>query len=173
MVRELQLARRQQQTEAFPRDAILAWPSVPAKEPAGTSSCQHRTVAKDGRIVCARVVEGDNEVSPNVCRDCPFKAVNCSHLRFSLRQTSPSPLIVRYNGRTEIWDDGPSELCFERAACTEKVVPVYEPRSCAGCTLHKPIQKRSDIPRRSPEPVPQSSGRVVAFPSREPVAVAG
>lgn len=173
MVRELQFARRQQQTEVIPQDGILAWPSGPAKEPAGLSSCQHRTVAKDGRIVCSRVVEGDNEVSPNVCRDCPFKAVNCSHLRFSLRQTSPSPLIVRHNGRTEIWDDGPSELCFERAACTAKVVPIYEPRSCAGCALHKPIQTRSEIPSRRSEPVPQSPGRVVAFPSREAVAVAG
>jgi hypothetical protein len=173
MVRELQLARRQQQTKVAGQDGVLAWPPGPAKEPSGLGSCQHRTVAKDGRIVCARVIEGDNEVSPNVCRDCPFKAVNCSHLRFSLRLTAPSPLIVRYNGRTEIWDDGPSALSFERAACAARVIPIYEPRSCAGCSLHKPIQTRSETPSRNPEAAPQSPGKVVAFPSREPVAVAG
>jgi hypothetical protein len=119
------------------------------------------------------VVEGENEVSPNVCRECPFKAVNCSHLRFSLRQTSPSPLIVRYNGRTEIWDDGPSELSFHRAACAAKVIPIYEPRSCAGCTLHKPIQVPVETPSRSPAHLAASAGKVVAFPSHEPVAAAG
>jgi hypothetical protein len=128
-------------------------------------------VAKDGRIICSRIVEGDNEVSPNVCRDCPFKTVNCSHLRFSLRKTSPSPLIVRYNGRTEIWDDGPCELSFERAACTARVMPVYEPRSCAGCTLHKALQAPVKRPSRRREAA--AMGKVVAFPSHEPLAVAG
>jgi hypothetical protein len=173
MVRELQFARRQAQVEATAPDSVLPWTGRPAKEMVSGSSCQHRTVAKDGRIVCARVVEGENEVSPNVCRDCPFKAVNCSHLRFSLRRTSPSPLIVRYNGRTEIWDDGPSELCFERAACAAKVIPIYEPRSCAGCTLHKPIQVPVEAPNRSQMPVAATAGKVVAFPSHEPVAAAG
>ncbi|MFN2290294.1 MAG: hypothetical protein ACK2UC_03775, partial [Anaerolineae bacterium] len=75
--------------------------------------CEHRSVSKDGRIMCGKIVEGDPEVSPNLCRDCPFKAVNCSHLRFSLRLSSPSPLIVRFNGRTEVWDDDPPQLSFE------------------------------------------------------------
>jgi hypothetical protein len=171
MARELQLAQRQLQTEAVSTESALAWGPSPARGTQSTSSCQHRTVAKDGRIICSRVVEGDCEVSPNVCRDCPFRSVNCTHLRFSLRQTSPSPLVVRYNGRTEIWDDGPCELSFERAACTAKVMPVYEPRSCAGCTLHKPLQTPVKAPSRRRKAA--AMGKVVAFPSHEPLAVAG
>jgi hypothetical protein len=135
------------------------------------SSCEHRKVSKDGRIVCAQIVEGDNEVSPNVCRDCPFKVVNCSHLRFTLRQTLPSRLVVRYNGRTEIWDDDPPELHFERAACTAKVMPVYEPRSCAECTLRQPLQAPVEHPKRKRRLA--GTGKVVLFPSREALAAAG
>ena len=171
MVRELQLARRQPHGDVAPAEGPQLWSGAPAKEIQSLSSCEHRTVAKDGKIVCSRVVEGENEVSPNVCRDCPFKAVNCSHLRFSLRQTSPSPLIVRYNGRTEIWDDGPCELSFERAACDVKVMPIYEPRSCAGCTLHEPLQARRKTASRRRKAA--AIGKVVAFPSHEPLAVAG
>ena len=171
MVRELQLARRQPHVEARSTEGALPWEPSPARGAQSTSSCQHRAVAKDGRIVCSRVVEGDSEVSPNVCRDCPFKAVNCSHLRFSLRQSSPSPLTVRFNGRTEIWDDGPCELSFERAACTAKVMPVYEPRSCAGCTLHKPVQAPVKAPSRRRKAA--AMGKVVAFPSHEPLVAAG
>jgi len=135
------------------------------------SSCEHRTVAKDGRIVCQRIVEGDCEVTPNVCRFCPFKAVNCAHLRFSLRLSSPSPLLVRYNGRTEVWNDGPSELRFERAACIARVTPIQEPRSCAGCTLRQPVQ----VPLEQPGQRRQVAGmgKVVPFPSREPLAATG
>ena len=170
MVRELQFARKRQLN--VPAEASLPWRTRPERSEAhSTSSCEHRTVAKDGRIICSRIVEGECEVSPNVCRDCPFKEVNCSHLRFSLRQTSASPLVVRYNGRTEIWDDGPCSLSFERAACAAKVMPVYEPRSCAGCALHQPIQAPAQAPalRRDAATV----GKVVAFPLHEPLAAAG
>ena len=169
MVRELQFARRQGQDIA--PEAGLPWRPSPAKETQGGGSCEHRTVAKDGRIVCSRIVEGDSEVSPNVCRDCPFKAVNCGHLRFSLRQTSPTPLVVRYNGRTEIWDDGPCSLSFERAACAAKVIPVYEPRSCAACTMRKPVQAPVEASAKRREVL--SVGKVVAFPVHEPLAAAG
>jgi len=169
MVRELQFARQQQQD--VPTETGLPWRSNPAREVRSTSSCEHRTVAKDGRIICSRIVEGECDVSPNVCRECPFKEVNCSHLRFSLRQTSPSPLVVRYNGRTEIWDDGPCSLSFERAACAAKVMPVYEPRSCAGCAQHRPIQAPVQAPAIQREAA--SVGKVVAFPVREPLAAAG
>ncbi|NIV30313.1 MAG: hypothetical protein GWN58_12710 [Anaerolineae bacterium] len=169
MVRELQFARRVQ--EEVPPEGGLAFRSGPAKDTHSAASCQHRTVAKDGRIVCSRIVEGDSEVSPNVCRDCPFKAVNCGHLCFSLRQTSPSPLIVRYNGRTEIWDDGPCSLSFEKAACAAKVMPILDPRSCADCALHKPLQAPVKAPSRRPKT--GSVGKVVAFPAHEPLAVAG
>jgi hypothetical protein len=127
--------------------------------------CEHRTVSKDGRILCKKIVEGENEVSPNVCRDCPMRAVNCEHLRFSLRLSSPTPLTVRFNGRTEIWDDGPPALAFERAACAARVVPIRDARACAGCTLRK-----EHLPARS-EPV-EHPARVVAFPGREAVAAA-
>lgn len=170
MVLELQLARRQPATEAATTE-VLSWPSSPVQEPRTLGSCQHRAVAKDGRIVCSRIVEGESEVTPNVCRECPFKAVNCSHLRFSLRQNSPSPLIVRYNGRTEIWDDGPGELTFERAACAAKVIPIYEPRSCAGCTMRCPIQAAPTAPAR--RPAAAAIGKVVAFPGSEQLAAAG
>lgn len=140
---------------------------------AGLNSCEHRTAAKDGRIVCRRIVEGDNEVSPNVCFACPFRAVNCAHLRFSLCQTSPSPITVRYNGRVEVWDDEPPELRFERAACAKKTVPIYDPRSCAGCTLRQALQGPANKPsvrtRRT-----NGVGKVVPFRSREvAAAVAG
>jgi len=127
--------------------------------------CEHRTVSKDGRILCTKIVEGDNEVSPNVCRDCPMRAVNCEHLCFSLRLSSPSPLTVRFNGRTEIWDDGPPQLDFQRAACAARVVPIYGPRACAGCALRK-----EHLPAL-PDPV-EHPAKVVTFPGREAVAAA-
>ena len=108
-------------------------------------------------------------MSPKVCFACPFRAVNCSHLRFSLRQTSPSPITVRFNGREEVWDDDPPELCFERAACAEKVIPVYDPRSCAGCSLRQALQAPVERPSCSPRPS-NGVGKVVPFPSREVAA---
>lgn len=136
------------------------------------SPCDHRTVSKEGRIICRQIVEGDNEVSPNVCRTCPLKAINCSHLRFSLRQTSPSPLIVRFNGRTEIWDDDPPELAFEQAACAAKVIPIESPKSCVGCPLRQPLQSPLETPIRQRRRVTQP-GKVVPFPGREVAAAAG
>ena len=171
MAVELQLARRR-----FPEESIqIATDGSPGAFAGGQtqslSLCENRTVSKDGRIVCSKIVEGDNEVSPNVCRECPFRAVDCSHLRFSLRLEAGSPLIVRYNGRTEVWDDGPAELCFERAACSIKVMPVYEPRSCAGCALRKPVGLKADQPRQMPRN--GGNGKVVSFPSREALVAAG
>jgi hypothetical protein len=140
------------------------------KHARGLSPCEHRTVSKGGRIVCAKIVDGDNEVSPNLCRTCPCKAVNCAHLRFSLRQTSPSPLIVRYNGRTEVWDDDPPELLFEHAACAARVVPIHGPRACAGCALRQALHAPAQEPARRRLAQP---GKVVPFPQREAVAATG
>jgi hypothetical protein len=137
----------------------------------GSSICEHRTVSKDGRVVCRKITEGDNQVSPNVCRDCPFKTVNCAHLRFSLRQTWSSPLIVRYNGRTEIWDDDPPRLDFDRAACAARVIPIEDPRVCASCSMRRAVQCPVEEPaRRRPA---ASMGKVVPFPQREPRAATG
>lgn len=171
MARELQLARRPSADENLLAEGNRALGMAVQGETQGLSACENRTVSKDGRIVCSKIIEGDSEVSPNVCRDCPFKAVDCAHLRFSLCLESASPLIVRYNGRTEVWDDGPAVLKFERAACTAKVMPVYEPRSCTGCTLRKSLGLRVERSRRRPQMA--GNGKVVSFPSREALAAAG
>ncbi|MGD2207423.1 MAG: hypothetical protein PVH17_11665, partial [Anaerolineae bacterium] len=53
--------------------------ATPAKrQKQQTRLCEHRTVSKEGRIVCRKIVEGEGEVSPNVCRACPARAVNCA-----------------------------------------------------------------------------------------------
>lgn len=70
-------------------------------------ACQHRSVSKDGHTICQKIIEGNREVSPNICRDCPFKTVDCAHLRLFLRLSSSPSLIVRFSGWTEVWDDGP------------------------------------------------------------------
>jgi glycine/D-amino acid oxidase-like deaminating enzyme len=106
----------------------------------GASRCEHRAVSKDGRIICRKIVLGENGVSPDLCRTCPFRAVNCSHLRFSLLRTSPSPLLVRFNGRTELWNDEPPEVRFRQAACGVRIVPIEHPDFCTGCSLRQPIQ---------------------------------
>lgn len=161
-MRELRLARRPGEPGAA---------SVVDTARLHLRACEHRTVSKDGRIVCQKIVEGDPEVSPNVCRDCPFKAVDCIHLRFSLRLSSPSPLVVRVNGRTEVWDDGPRHLTFERAACAERVVPIHGPSACAECPLRQPLR---DTAAEPPASRPAAAmGKVVSFPAREAVAAAG
>jgi hypothetical protein len=137
------------------------------------SPCEHRAVSKDGRIICQKIVEGDNQVSPNVCRTCPFRAVNCAHLRFSLRQTSPSPIIVRFNGRTEVWNDDPPELRFEQAACAAKVMPIAHPRACAACPLRQPLQAPVEAVARQARRAANGGSKVVAFPGREVAVAAG
>jgi len=171
MIRELRLARRPNCDGVVSDDAGLPQGATTQGEPLALSPCEHRTVSKDGRIVCRKIVAGNGEVSPNLCRTCPFKAVNCAHLRFSLRQTSRSRLVVHFNGRTEVWDDGPAELRFERAACAVRVIPIQGPRSCAGCALRQPLEAplKGAIGRRRVA----GAGKVVAFPGREAVAAAG
>lgn len=144
------------------RPTHLERPQMPS-----ASLCEHRSVSKDGRIVCAKIVEGDNQVSPNECRTCPFRAVNCAHLRFSLKQTSPSPLVVRFNGREEVWDDGPAELRFERAACALKVLPIDQPRACASCSLRQPLPAPAQEVARPPA---GAQGKVVPFRARQAAA---
>lgn len=161
MVRTLPFARpagTEQQQAADSTGQALA-PSAIA--------CEHRTVSRDGRIVCKKIVEGQAEVSPHVCRQCPYRAVNCQHLRFSLRLSSPSPLLVRYNGRSELWDDGPAELRFDRAACAARVMPIHSPQACAECSLRQAAWGEACPAGEAPA----GSGRVVAFPGR--VAAAG
>jgi hypothetical protein len=136
---------------------------------ASHSPCEHRTVSKDGRIVCAKIVEGETSVSRELCRNCPFKAVNCSHLRFALQQITPSPLTVRYNGRVEVWDDDPPKILFEQAACLAKVAPIENPRACIGCVLRRPIDAPVERPRRRVA----GTGKVVPFPEAGVVIATG
>jgi hypothetical protein len=126
-------------------------------------------VSKDGRVICAKIVEGGDAVSPDLCRGCPFKAVNCRHLRFALQQTTPRPLTVRYNGRTEVWDDDPAEIRFEQAACLAKVAPIESPRACVGCVLRQPVEAPVEQPRRRRV---AGAGKVVPFPGAGAVAAA-
>jgi hypothetical protein len=168
MVRELRLARKRGVADPALDASDLPRRAIPQGQRPALASCEHRSVSKEGRIVCSKIVEGDPEVSPNLCRDCPFKTVDCGHLRFSLRLSSPSPLIVRFNGRTEVWDDDPPRLSFERAACAARVTPIHDPRACANCTLRQSLQAEPD-----PATVTHSQpGRVVAFPGREPALAA-
>lgn len=132
----------------------------------GNGLCEHRSVAADGRIVCTKIALGDNEVSPNLCRDCPAKTINCHHLRFSLRKSSPSAIVVRYaGGRSEVWNDEPPSISFFRAACAAKVSPITSTKECAACslrlaTLPQPQVREKAAPRRPRE------GKVVRFPQR-------
>ena len=133
--------------------------------------CEHRSVAADGRIVCAKITLGDNEVSPNLCRNCPAKTIACHHLRFSLQKSSPSAIVVRFvNGRTEVWNDEPPSVSFLRAACAAKVAPITSSKECVACsqrltTLPQP-QAREKVDRRKP-----GGGKVVSLP--QPVAATG
>jgi hypothetical protein len=129
-------------------------------------ACEHRSVSKDGRVVCAKITQGDNTVSTAVCQGCPFAAVNCAHLRFSLQQTASTSLVVRFNGRTEVWDDDPPRLVFCHAACAERVMAIQSPRVCAGCASHAPVPGAVRCG-------PARSGKVVPFPAREPLAATG
>jgi hypothetical protein len=128
-------------------------------------------VAADGRIVCAKVTLGDNEVSPNLCRNCPAKTIACHHLCFSLQKSSPSAIVVRYaGGRTEVWNDEPPSVSFLRAACAAKVAPIASAKECAACSLRLNTvpqpQVREKAARRKPR-----GGKVVPFP--QPVAATG
>jgi len=140
------------------------------------TTCAHRSVARDGRIVCDKIAEGDNEVSPNICRDCPARQVGCDKLRFSLEKSSPSPIVVRYgNGHSEVWNDEPSRITFLRAACVAKIAPISDPRQCAACALRtvgEPVLEEVPLPRvvRPTHRQAARGGKVIPFPQRVAVA---
>jgi len=125
-------------------------------------ACPHRSVVKDGRIICKMVLSGDNEVSPNLCRECPAKAIACDHLRFSLHKITSRPITVRYaTGRVEVLDDQPPRVAFVRAACERKVIPVNSSLECARCELHS---ERVAQPVARPAFVSAGKGKVIPFP---------
>jgi hypothetical protein len=131
--------------------------------------CQYRSVARDGRVICTKIAEGDNEVSPNLCRDCPARQIGCDKLRFSLRKSSPTPIVVRYgNGHSEVWNDQPPKIAFLRAACAAKIAPISDPRQCAACALRtagEPVLEEIRLPRKV-----AGGGKVIPFPQRVAVA---
>ena len=133
--------------------------------------CEHRNVAADGRIVCAKITLGDNEVSPNLCRNCPAETIACHHLRFSLQKSSPSAIVVRYaSGRTEVWNDEPPSVSFLRAACAARVAPITSPRECAACSLHLATLPQPQARKKAARHKPRE-GKVVPLP--QPVAATG
>jgi hypothetical protein len=130
--------------------------------------CRYRQAEEDGRITCPKITQGDTQVSPNICRSCPAAAINCSHLRFTLRKFTPTTILVRYgNGRTEIWNDEPPRIEFLHAACAAKVLPIESPRQCAGCTLRCPAMAEEVIPAQEVERgrVLQAT-QVIPFPAQ-------
>ena len=136
------------------------------------TTCAHRSVARDGRIVCSKITEGDNEVSPNLCRDCPARQVGCDKLRFSLEKSSPSPIVVRYgNGHSEVWNDEPARISFHRAACAARIAPISDPRQCAACALRtagEPVLEEIPLPQvvRPAHRKVARGGKVIPFPQR-------
>jgi len=139
-------------------------------------SCPQRGVADDGRVVCAKISRGDNEVSPAFCAACPAAQINCQHLRFTLEKSLASSIIVHYgNGKSEVWDARPPAVRFNRAACLARVVPIVSNKECAaGCALHQPryiaedemyrgqaaVAKAEEMPVSVPMP-----GKVIPFPA--------
>lgn len=105
--------------------------------------CPYRSVSDDGRLFCQKIVQGDKEVSPEICKTCPARACDCSNLRFSLKKRSPSPIVVRWNGHVEIWDNDPPQVSFLRAACAVSLTPIASPEDCAGCVLHTALSPAS------------------------------
>lgn len=100
--------------------------------------CPHRTVDREGRIVCDQVKEGEREVTLQACRMCPVSKVNCAHLRATLLHWSRPPITIRYgNGKTEIWDAEPPTLSVRRSACAALAIPLASTHDCAGCALHQ------------------------------------
>jgi hypothetical protein len=108
-------------------------------EQAMLKPCQYRNVTEEGRLECAKIVRGDREITPEICQACPFTAINCEHLRFSLEKDRGGSVLVHYaNGRTEVLDGEPDGVRFHRAACSLLAIPVSGPAMCARCALRQP-----------------------------------
>jgi hypothetical protein len=127
--------------------------------------CEHRTVSRDGRIVCAKIARGSNTVWPSLCHSYPAQAVNCTHLRFSLSHSAHPPLVVRCSGQTQLWSDDTPDLLFRHAACAAHVAPIQRPESCATCSLHMAVQAAAETRLTALQPSP--SEKVAPFPARE------
>jgi hypothetical protein len=99
-------------------------------------SCPHRSVSIEGRIKCARIAAGDDEVYPALCHQCPARRCDCQHLRFALEKIVLTPITVRWaTGLVEVWDEQPPHVSFVRSACSLKTTPVVSPAECLACCL--------------------------------------
>ncbi len=139
--------------------------------------CQFRHAEEDGRVVCEKIVQGDNEVGPNICRACPVMAINCSHLRFTLQKISSSSILVHYgDGRSEVWAGDPPRVTLAKGACAAKIMPIEGPKSCAGCALRSALlQPGSEEPavqdgHRTPASAQMRAGKLLSFPPRRAAA---
>lgn len=98
--------------------------------------CDHRRVSEDGRVTCAKVVVGDDEVSVGMCYSCPARICNCPHLCFSLQKISRSPVTVRWaNGHVEMWNNEAPTVSFLRSACALKTISISSPEECLRCDV--------------------------------------
>jgi hypothetical protein len=137
--------------------------------------CPFRHAADDGRVVCEKIVQGDTEVGPNICRACPVMAINCTHLRFTLQKISSTSILVHYgNGRSEVWAAEPPRVALARGACAAKVMPIDGPKACVGCPLHsalsQPERDQPVLPHVHPVPAANRAGRLLTFPARRAAA---
>jgi len=122
--------------------------------------CNHRRVSDDGRVTCAKIILGDDEVSVGLCRSCPARICDCEHLCFSLQKISRSPVTVRWaNRHVEIWNDQPPSVSFLRSACALKTISVSSPEECLGCDLRHgwPPGERAQIGQDRAVPVSQNN----------------
>jgi hypothetical protein len=127
-------------------------------------TCEHRKVSRDGRIICSKIALGDNQVSPNLCRDCPAKACDCGNLRFCLQKSSLSPVVVRWgNGNTEVWDDQPPAISFLHSACNVRTIPISSPGDCMGCVLREGALAQEEIHTVPQEAVAVAQDNVIPF----------
>ena len=125
-------------------------------------TCEHRRVADDGRITCAKIVLGDDQVSASSCGQCPAQTCHCQHLRFSLQKTSCSPITVRWaNGHIEIWDDQPPLVSFLHSACALKIVAVSSPEDCLRCYLRQAWHPEKQIQFGTRQAVPLARDNLI------------
>jgi len=127
-------------------------------------TCEHRRVADDGRITCAKIVLGEDQVCASSCGQCPAQTCDCQHLRFSLQKTSCSPITVRWaNGHIEIWDDQPPLVSFLHSACALKIVAVSSAEDCLACQLREALRPEQELPTPALESIPPAHGHAMPF----------
>lgn len=99
-------------------------------------TCEYGKVWGDDDIVCSRTMLGDSRVSPNLCRECPARACNWEHLRFSVENPSLFPIVIRWvNGHSQTWNNQSADVSLIRSPCEAKAIRISSPRDCVGCAL--------------------------------------